>query len=274
MTLKSIASESRLAPNRRQMLAAAGAMTLAATSDTMAQSPSQPGKTFVLVHGAWHGGWCWRRVADLLEQRGHKVFAPTLTGLGERSHLLNATIDLSTHIKDVLNLIKWEGLDNFVLCGHSYGGMIISGVAEEVQPKIASIVYLDAFLPNNGDNVAGTSERVTSVVAAAKEKGLTALPPTPARMFKIDEKNQAWIDSLCTPQPILTFTDKIAVTGACERVAKKTYIRAKGFATPSFDAVVTQIKDDKSWAKYELPCGHDAMVDMPERVAEILIERA
>jgi pimeloyl-ACP methyl ester carboxylesterase len=88
--------------------------------------------TFVLVHGAWHGGWCWQRVADRLRDKGHRVFTPTLTGLGERSHLLRAGVDLKTHIADVANVLKWERLTDVVLCGHSYGGFVISGVAEEM----------------------------------------------------------------------------------------------------------------------------------------------
>ena len=109
--------------------------------------------TFVLVHGAWHGGWCWQRVADRLRGSGHTVFTPTLTGLGERSHLLRGGIDLKTHITDVVNVIKWEGLSDVVLCGHSYGGFVISGVAEQMAPAIHSIVFLDAFVPRNGESV-------------------------------------------------------------------------------------------------------------------------
>jgi pimeloyl-ACP methyl ester carboxylesterase len=109
--------------------------------------------TFVLVHGAWHGGWCWRRVADLLTRQGHRVFTPTLTGLGERSHLLNSAIDLETHITDVVNVFRWENIENAVLCGHSYGGWVISGVAEALESlavPLAAIVFLDAHLPENG----------------------------------------------------------------------------------------------------------------------------
>src|ERR1700751_3053516 len=109
--------------------------------------------TFVLVHGAWHGGWCWRRVSDLLEAKGHKVFTPTLTGLGERSHLLRAGINVSTHATDVVNLMKWERLSNVVLCGHSYGGRVGSRVAEQMAAAIDSIVFLDAFVPENGDSM-------------------------------------------------------------------------------------------------------------------------
>jgi len=107
----------------------------------------------VLVHGSWHGGWCWRRVADRLEKRGHKVFTPTLTGLGERVHLLTPAVDLDTHVTDVVNLIKYEGLQNIVLAGHSYAGSIVTGVAEQMLPAIASIVFIDAFLPGNGDRL-------------------------------------------------------------------------------------------------------------------------
>jgi len=106
--------------------------------------------TFVLVHGAWHGGWCWKRVAALLRQAGHEVFAPTLTGLGERAHLMSNAIDLHTHIRDILGVLQWEELADVVLCGHSYGGMVISGVADRVPEKLRSLVYLDAFVPDNG----------------------------------------------------------------------------------------------------------------------------
>ena len=106
--------------------------------------------TFVLVHGAWHGAWCWRRVALLLTRGGHDVFAPTLTGLGERSHLLTPEIDLDTHILDVANEMKWQQINDVVLVGHSYGGMVISAVAEKMEQSIASFVMLDAFFPESG----------------------------------------------------------------------------------------------------------------------------
>src|SRR5580698_7000937 len=109
--------------------------------------------TFVLVHGAWHGAWCWRRVAAMLRRNGHDVFAPTLTGVAERSHLLTPHINVDTHILDVVNLMKWQELKDVVLVGHSYGGMVISGVAEKMEKSIASFVMLDAFMPENGQAV-------------------------------------------------------------------------------------------------------------------------
>ena len=108
---------------------------------------------FVLVHGAWHGGWCWRRVADRLERLGHKVYAPSLTGLGDRSHLITGRVNVSTHITDIVNILRFEDLTDIVLVGHSYAGFVISGVAERELPKIRSIVFLDAYVPQNGQSI-------------------------------------------------------------------------------------------------------------------------
>jgi len=263
--------------SRRDAIALLGAGVSAAgaqfaTGRAQAQSAR---KTYVLVHGSWHGGWCWRRVADLLEQKGHKVFAPTLTGLGERSHLMSAMITLDTHITDIVNVIKWENLDNLVLVGHSYAGFVISGVAERVQPSIASIVYLDAFLPQNGERVVDLAPpelRATSLAAAAKNE--VGRPVPPAKAFHVNDKDQAWVDSKTTPQPTFVSLAPIALTGAREKIAKKTYIRATSYPNPRFDGYFDKLKADSSWRTYGVPSGHDVMVDMPDRLAEILIEVA
>jgi pimeloyl-ACP methyl ester carboxylesterase len=231
--------------------------------------------TFVLVHGAWHGGWCWRRVSDLLTAKGHRVFTPTLTGLGERSHLLRAGINVSTHATDVVNLIKWERLANVVLCGHSYGGMVVSLVAEQALDRIASIVFLDAFVPENGDSMVDlTSQVVRDNLKVATERGDLGVPARPAAAFLVNEKDQAWVDSLCGPQPIGAFTEKLNLTGAVGKIAKKAYVRAASYPNPGFDKALERVKADKAWRTYGVPCGHDVMVDMPERLAEILIEVA
>src|SRR5260221_7032991 len=112
--------------------------------------------TFVLVHGAWHGSWGWKRVRKALQARGHEVFTPTLTGVGERSHLLSRHVNLDTHIDDVVNLIRWEELSDVVLCGHSYGGCVISGVADRVPDRIGALVYLDAFVLEDGQSLHDT----------------------------------------------------------------------------------------------------------------------
>jgi pimeloyl-ACP methyl ester carboxylesterase len=252
---------------------AAGAIALE-TAGATAQAQTPP-KTFLLVHGAWHGGWCWRRVSDLLEKRGHKVFTPTMTGLGERSHLLDGKINLSTHVTDIANVVKWEGLQDFVLVGHSYGGFVISALAEQMREPIGSIVFLDAFLPEDGQSLAETaSQPVREGIAAAVQRGDVALKPVPASVFRVNEKDRAWVDAMCTPHPIGTFTEKVKITGARDRVAKRAYIRAKEYPSPSFDAARAKLEASGGWRVYEAPCGHDAMVDMPDRLAEMLLEVA
>ena len=198
-------------------------------------------KTFVLVHGAWHGGWCWRRVADLLAANGHKVFTPTLTGLGERSHLLGKGINVSTHVTDVVNVLKWEQLTNVVLCGHSYGGFVVSGVAEQMASAISSIVFLDAFLPENGEAMVDiTGQAVIDATRAAEQQDALGVPPRKAEAFGVNEKDRAWVDSLTGLQPIGCFLEKIKLTGARDRIAKKAYIRAANYANPGFDKALAR----------------------------------
>jgi pimeloyl-ACP methyl ester carboxylesterase len=231
--------------------------------------------TFVLVHGAWHGGWCWRRVADRLRGTGHIVFTPTLTGLGERTHLMRAGIDLAMHITDVVNVMKWERLADVVLCGHSYGGMIISGVAEQMESAIRSIVFLDAFVPKNGEAALDlTSAAVREAAGAAQQRGEISMSPRSAEAFGVNAADRAWVDSLCVPQPLGTFTDKIMLTGARDRIARKSYIRAASYVNPGFDRALAAAKADPSWHTYAVPCGHDVMIDMPEQLTEILLETA
>jgi pimeloyl-ACP methyl ester carboxylesterase len=232
-------------------------------------------KTFVLVHGAWHGGWGWVRLAALLRAQGHIVFAPTLTGLGERSHLLNATVNATLHIADVVNVIRYERLTDIVLVGHSYGGNVISGVAEIVPEKIASLVFLDAFVPDDGQSVVDLVQpAVKEIILAAAARGENTVPVRDAAAFNVNEKDRAWVDSLAGPQPIGSMTEKLKLTGARNKIAKKTYIRASGYPNVAFEAAHARAKADKTWRTYEVPCGHDVMIDMPERLAEILIEVA
>ena len=175
--------------------------------------------SFVLVHGAWHGGWGWQRITDRLRARGHDAFAPTLTGLGDRAHLLHPGVNLSLHIADVLGVIRYERLDDFVLVGHSYGGCVISGVAEALPKAIRSIVFLDAFVPDNGDaTIDLVQPAVQDIIQAALERGETTVPVRDAAAFRVNEKDRAWVDSLACPQPIATMTEKISLTGARERI--------------------------------------------------------
>ena len=215
--------------------------------------------TFVLVHGAWHGGWCWQRVNERLTAQGHRVFAPTLTGVCERSHLDSPSVDLSTQIRDVVNEIRWKDLENVVLVGHSYGGMVISGVAEQVASKIAAIVYLDAFVPVDGQSIADLGGKVDAGPFTA---------PIPAARFPVNEADRAWVDSKMTPQSTACFTEKIKLTGAYQRIARKAYIRAKNFA--GFATTLEKIRSDPSWKTWVVDCGHDVMIDKPDELTSIL----
>lgn len=264
------------AATRRTVIGSMAAGVSATAIGVLAPAQAQDvRKTFVLVHGSSAGGWCYRRVADLLEKAGHKVYTPTLTGLGERSHLMSGQITLDTHITDVANVIKWEDLDGFVLVGHSYGGWIVSGVAERFEKRIASIVFLDAFMPEDGQRVLDTnSPRSRAEIEEALKKAEVSRPAPPASVWAVNAKDQPWVNEKFTAQPIGVAFTPIRLTGARDRIARKTYVRAKGYENPNFERYYSKVKSDPSWRTYELPCGHEVMIDMPERTAEILLEVA
>lgn len=269
-------AETQMNLTRRGIIGGIAAASAAAIANPAGNAHAQAApKTFVLVHGGWRGGWCWRPVADRLEKMGHKVFSPTLTGLADKSHLMAKGIGNATHTADVVNLIKWERLENVVLVGHSLAGMIITPVAQEVGSKISSIVYLDAFLPNVGDAALSTASQVSrDAIAAAIDRGELGTKPLPAKIFGDSEKNWAWIDELSTLHPILTLTDKCTAIDGREKIARKTYIRALGYPNPAFNAALEKTKADKSWKTYEVQCGHDVMIEEPDRLVQILMEVA
>ena len=260
---------------RRTVLASAGAGAgAAALGGTPALAQTGQPKTFVLVHGAWHGGWCWRRVADLLEKQGHKVFTPTLTGVGERSHLLSKDVVLDTHITDIVNVLKWEDLKDVCLVVHSYGGWPGSGALEQIGDRVSSIVWLDAFKPENGQRgIDFASEFSRKALQEAVEKGEPGRRGPKAEAFFVNEKDRAWVDSKLTPQPNGVALQPIKLTGAREKVAKKTYIRAVKYPQPAFDKAYADCKADKTWKTFETTAaGHDVMVDAPEWLVEILLQ--
>ncbi len=238
----------------------------------MAQSA--PRRTFVLIHGAWHGGWCWRRVADLLEAKGHKVFAPTLTGLAERSHLMSKDIVLDTHIADIVNLFKWYDIEDACLVAHSYGGWPSSGALEQIGDRVSSIVWLDAFKPENGqkgmDYASGFSRKAMEEALVKGTPGRAA--PLPSA-FGVNAKDQAWVQSKLTDQPNGVAMQPIRLTGARERIAKKIYIRATTYPQTAFDKALAECKADTSWTTFETAtAGHDIMIDAPEWLTEILLQ--
>jgi len=233
---------------------------------------------FVLVHGAWHGGWCYARVADRLRAEGHRVFTPTLTGLGERSHLADlGRINATTHIRDVINVIQWEQLSEVVLCGHSYGGMIIAGVADALPQSIASIVYLDAIVPESGKTMLEqlTAPMVETFLKAVADHGNGyLLPPLPATAFNVNPADRAMVDALCTPHPFLTYTERVELTGAYMDIAKKTFVEATDWEWSGANSLsgASKARLGADWTMLAISSGHDLMLDAPDEVARILAD--
>ena len=256
----------------------AGLAAVAAAGHALGADGAQAAqKTFVLVHGTLVGGWYWRRVSDLLEKKGQKVFSPTLTGLGERSHLLNKNINLETHITDIVNVIKWENLKDVCLVAHSYGGWVGSGALELIGDRVSSIVWLDAFKPENGQKpIDFTNEGFRKAFLNAMEKDEPGFPIPPPKLppIFVNEKDRDYVDSKLTPQPIGTYAQAITLSGAREKVAKKTYIRATKFPNPAFDKALAECKADPSWNTFETNAYHIVMLDEPEWLADTLLKVA
>jgi pimeloyl-ACP methyl ester carboxylesterase len=233
--------------------------------------------TYVLVHGAWGGSYGWTKFANLLRSDGHEVFTPSLTGQGERNHLGGPDVSLSTHITDVENLIKYEDLTDFVLVGHSYGGMVVTGVADRLYDEITDLVFVDAFLPNDGESCfdlggAGGPER------ARIEDGWKVMPMGPASTGAESPEVAARLRKL-SPQPIETLREKVRLSTPLEqRAFSLTYVKAAGDAstggraTGAFWDAATRTKADPRWRYFELPCGHGVHAEMPNELKAILDE--
>jgi pimeloyl-ACP methyl ester carboxylesterase len=235
--------------------------------------------TFVLVHGAWHGGWCWKKVTPLLRAAGHEVYTPTLTGLGERAHLATPAVDLDTHIQDVTAVLECEDLRDVVLVGHSYGGMVITGVADRAGDRLAHLVYLDAFVPENGQSVR-PSRQPESGRPPASSQGSDEPPPyvpapPPANFGVTDPEDVSWMTPRLAPHPPATFTQPLRLAGTAP-LLPSTYILCTDPLFPNADnPILTRFAErartDPAWQYHELATGHDAMVTAPREVAGILL---
>jgi pimeloyl-ACP methyl ester carboxylesterase len=228
---------------------------------------------FVLVHGAWHGGWCWAKVARLLRDAGHEVYTPTLTGLGERAHLARPEVDLELHIQDVVAMLEAEEVRGVTLVGHSYGGMVVTGVAARVAAgRIGQLVYLDAFVPEAGkallDYVGPRADAMREAVRTQGEGW--KLPPFPPERFGVtSQRDTEWLTKHLVPQPFRTFEQPLPAAGG-ERL-KRTYVYCSKPATGAFDQFAERLRDDRKWTFHDLKTGHDAMVTAPGDVAKILM---
>jgi pimeloyl-ACP methyl ester carboxylesterase len=228
--------------------------------------------TYVLVHGAWHGGWCWSRVTRALEARGADIYTPTLTGLGERSHLASRDISLETHIQDVLGVLEYEGLSDVVLVGHSYAGVVVTAVADRVPRRLSRLVYLDAVVPRSGqclfdcagpefrgqieEQVRTQGEGWRIPVASAEELGLTR------------DEDINWAVPKLVPHPYRTFHEPVHFRVPSAPMVPRTYINCIG-DKPRAGPRTAQARGIDDY--HELSSGHDAMITVPEEVAELLL---
>lgn len=234
--------------------------------------------SFVLVHGAWHGGWCWRYVREPLLDAGHRVFTPSLTGLGDRCHLAGPDNDLETHVNDIVNLIAFEELEDVVLCGHSYAGLVITHVADRVGDRLKALVYLDGFIPKGAESEAdflGADYFQRYIEAAEREGEGWAMPAVPAAKLGVtDPERAAWIDRHCTPMALRCFQQGLPQSGGAWRVPRRHCVVTRDHPGEHFRRLAERCRREGGWTVIELPCGHDAMAILPERLARILTEAA
>jgi pimeloyl-ACP methyl ester carboxylesterase len=235
--------------------------------------------TFVLVHGGGHGGWCYQPVRELLHAAGHVVYTPTLTGLGERSHLMRPGVDLETHITDVVNVLHYDDLREVILVGHSYGGMVITGIADRAADRIGKLVYLDAANPVNNQSLVDVSG---PVIEAVRPYGrvvdgveLVLFPdPEIVKLYGVtDPDDIVWMTERLTPHPWVCFEQKLRLTNedALWKIPQYHIVCTSTLATRDRELMENARADGRLWG---IDTGHDLMITEPQFVADALVEIA
>ncbi|HET9920415.1 MAG TPA: alpha/beta fold hydrolase [Ktedonobacteraceae bacterium] len=235
--------------------------------------------TFVLVHGAWHGGWCWQKVIPFLEEAGHEVYAPTLTGLAERASELSPDVGLDTHIQDIVGLLTEKNLHGVILVGHSYGAMVITGVVDQVPERIAHLVYLDTFVPRDGESMADSSPMVIRLLRKqAQAHGDGWRVDSHGTYGVTTEPDRSMVRRSVTPQPLKTLEQPLHLKNPAIVSAKpRTHIdcTGSGFFFSLMRHLVARRAlppTEAGWRLRQLPTGHDAMITMPRELADLLLE--
>ena len=208
----------------------------------------------------------------MLRAAGHDVFTPTLTGMGERSHLAGLEINLDTHIRDVANVLEYENLRDVILCGHSYAGIVVTGVAGEIPERIKGLFYLDAFVPQSGQSffdVVSPDIRSQFLLLAAQDGG--RVPPIPAAAFNVNAADAAWVDAMCGPQSLASFAQAVRVGVEAVQVARRTYVFASANGMETFRPIYERLRQEEGWTVHSIACGHDIMLDSPAELADLLL---
>ena len=232
--------------------------------------------TFVLVHGGWHGGWCWRKVTSLLRTAGHEMYTPTLTGLGERAHLANPAIDLAAHAKDVTALLEYEDLRDVVLVGHSLGGAVITSAADVAAHRLRRLVYLDAFVPEVGQSVFDLTSRAEFYEQQARDHGQGWLVPLDWDAALdgwgiTDPADREWMRPRLSPQPLAVFKQARA-GGADLSALPSSYLHClRNPTVATFQPFADRAAaNPATWSLHQLDAWHDPMITVPGQVAELL----
>lgn len=239
----------------------------------------------VVVPGAWLGGWCWKRVVPVLRSAGHDVYTPTLTGLGERRHLAHPEVNLDTHVQDIINVLEFEDLDRVLLVGHSYSGMVITGVAERAAERLAHLVYVDASVPQDGESMfgKGPSRFRAFVEGQARSRGDGWCWPLPnldelSRFASLDglaETDRQWFQSKATAQPVRTLTQSLRVGNPLAQAIARTYIRCTaGQEERPVPEQIERLRRAGGWQYRELATGHWPMMSTPQELGDLLLEAA
>jgi pimeloyl-ACP methyl ester carboxylesterase len=235
--------------------------------------------TFVLVHGAWHGGWCWQKVTPFLEAAGHEVYAPTLTGMAERGSELSPDVGLDTHIQDIVGLLEKKNLHDVILGGHSYGGMVITGVVDKVPERIAHLVYLDTFVPRDGESMADISPIVIRLLRKKAQAHGDGWKVDSQGTYGVNtEPDRSWLLSKVAPHPLKTFEQPLHLKNPDIVSTKlRTHIDCSGGGF--FFSLMRQMlarralpPTEAGWRLRQLLTGHDAMITMPRELADLLLE--
>ena len=232
----------------------------------------------VLVHGAWHGAWCWQRVLPAIWAAGHRAFTVTLSGVGERSHLPSLGISLDTHIADVMAVIEAEELRRAVLVGHSYAGMVITGVADRLagrpEQRLARLVYLDAVVPLPGESWSSSHSAETRTQRRDAIARLGSLPPPDPAIFGLADEDRAWVARRQTPHPGATYDAVLDFDAARVATVARSFIDCTAPALATIDLSRQRVRSDHGWQVIEIAVGHDPMVSAPDALTRILLDLA
>lgn len=241
---------------------------------------------FILVHGAWHGAWCWRDVTQGLIRAGHRAHAVTLTGVGERAHLMSPAITLETHISDVVNAIEMEEMGDVVLAVHSYAGMLGTAVADRMPQRLRHLVYVDAVVPRPGESWSSTHASATreARLAAAQASPDFSFPPPDPAVFGLQAEKYEWVKRRQTPHPGHTYSAPLAFEPKRVAGVARTFVNCTVPPLATIDAIRPRVVDPRFWdgawlggggaRVVELQTGHDPMVSAPDDLTRLLLECA